>query len=259
MITAVNVLGVSALKPRIGITAWRRPLPTPLGDRTDLFTLASEYVESIRAAGGLPLILPHSADPEQVLDLIDGLLMSGGGDIHPLSYGASDEGTSREVNPEADRWEIDLVRAAAARRMPVFGICRGMQIMAVAFGGALQQEIADAPGHPDTSRMQPDAILQNRHLVELAPGSVCAAVYGTMSRRVNTIHHQAVVDPGIFAVTARSEGGYIEAIEASQAWPALGVQWHPEKMQEPAEMGAEQAIFRHFVARAAEYARARVV
>jgi len=246
-------------RPRIGITAWRCPLPTIFGERTDLFTLASEYVESVRWAGGLPLILPHSSDPEPVLDLIDGLLLSGGGDIHPHSYTANDEGTSREVNPEADRWEIDLVRGAAARRMPVFGICRGMQIMAVAFGGMLQQEIADAPGHPDVRRLESEAILRHRHQVEFAPGSTCATVYGTRSRHVNTTHHQAVVNPGIFAVTARSEAGHIEAIEAAPSWPALGVQWHPERMQEPAEMIAEQALFRHFIARATTYVRERVI
>ncbi len=246
--------GTSRGLPRIGITAWRRPLPTPLGERTDLFTLASEYVESVRSAGGLPLILPHSSPPEAVLDIIDGLLMSGGGDIHPLTYGAEDQGTSHEVNAEADRWEIELVQAASARRMPVFGICRGMQIMAVAFGGRLQQEIADSPGHPDMDGLGANVILRSRHRVELAPGSTCATLYGAMSRSVNTIHHQAVVDAGIFAVAARGDGGYIEAIEAGEAWPALGVQWHPEKMQEPAEMRTEQALFRYFIGRAAAYA-----
>jgi putative glutamine amidotransferase len=172
--------------------------------------------------------------------------MSDGGAIHPLSYGADDEAASYELNPEADRWEIELVRAAAARRMPVFGICRGMQIMAVAFGGKLQQEI-------------PEAVLHDRHRVELAAGSACATVYGTTSRRVNASRGQTVIDAGIFAVTARSDGGYIEAIEASLTWPAFGVQWHPERMQEPGEMRAEQALFQCFVDRATAYARARVV
>src|SRR5262249_4420193 len=154
------------------------------------FTLGSEYIDAVRAAGGLPLIIAHASEPDPVLDVIDGLLLSGGGDIHPRSYGAEDEGTSRDVNAGADRWEIELVRTAAGRRMPVFGISRGMHIMAIAFGGTLQQEIADAPGHPDVTRLEPSAAVGWRHLVELAPGSTCATIYGARSRMVNTLHHQ---------------------------------------------------------------------
>ena len=242
--------------PRIGITAWRRALPTALGERTDLFTLGAEYVDCVRHAGGLPLILPHAGDPAPVLDLIDGLLMSGGGDVSPASYGARDEGVSHDVDPAADRWEIDLVRAAAARGMPVIGICRGMQIMAVAFGGRLRQQIADADGHPDMDRMSAGAVLRQRHGVRIVSGSTCAALYDSAERQVNTIHHQAVIDAGAFTVAARGDGGFIEAIEAAD-WPALGVQWHPEKMQSPAETTEEQALFRHFVADARAYARTR--
>jgi len=253
--------GTSDRRPRIGITAWRRGLPTALGERTDLYTLGTEYVECVREAGGLPVILPDATDAAtvpDVFDIIDGLLLSGGGDIHPSCYGAADEGVSHDVNADADHWEIALVRAAAARRVPVLGICRGMQIMAVAFGGRLRQDIADLPGHPDMGRMTPNDILDTRHHVEIAPTSRCAAMYAATSHEVNTIHHQAVVDSGTLAVAARGDGGFIEAVEAHADWPALGVQWHPEKAQRPDEINAERELFRRFVAQAAAYARERV-
>ncbi len=127
-------------RPRIGLTAWRRYLPTALGEQTDLYTLAADYVTAIAAAGGLPLIIPHDSDPKDFLDVIHGLILTGGGDVAASTYGAPDGGTSHDVNPAADEWESKLLRAARDRRLPVLGICRGMQIMAAGSGGRLDQE-----------------------------------------------------------------------------------------------------------------------
>jgi putative glutamine amidotransferase len=241
-------------RPRIGITAWRRALPTSLGAKTDLYTLAVEYVAAVRNAGGLPVILPEDDEPDRVLDLVDGLLLSGGGDVAPEAYGAADSGQSTEVRAEADAWEIALVRRARARELPVLGICRGMQIMAVALGGALDQDIAGAPGHPDMRGLDPAAILGTRHGIEIVAGTAVAHVYGTALRDVNTIHHQAVRDAGEFRVAARAAGGLVEAIDLPGGWPALAVQWHPEKADGPEEKARERSLFVYFVASAAAYA-----
>ena len=243
------------MKPRIGITAWLRPLPTYLGEQTLLYTLGYEYVESVAEAGGLPLLLPHGDDPEETLNLLDGLLLTGGGDVQPASYGEIDEGTSSEMDEHADRWEIGLVRAAAARHMPVLGICRGMQIMAVALGGRMTQSLGEVEGHPDLARLTGSEILGLRHTVRFDPHCTLAAIYGTAERQVNTIHHQAATDAGQLRVVGRGTGNLIEAIEAQnqETWPALGVQWHPEKLREP----LEARLFTYFVNTAARYAQAR--
>lgn len=243
------------VRPRIGITAWRRPLPTPLGDATDLYTLGVEYADAVQAAGGLPLILPHGDDAEAMLDAIDGLVLSGGGDLDPRSYGETPVAVKDE-RLEADRWELALVRGAARRGLPLIGICRGMQVLAVAHGGRLAQDIAGRDGHPDMGDLSADAILAARHPVAIASGSALGALYGTATRRVNTIHHQAVVDPGALVVSARTADGMIEAVEAPDGGCLIGVQWHPEKLP-AAEAAAERPLFAHLVAQARAYAARR--
>ncbi|MGE0811843.1 MAG: gamma-glutamyl-gamma-aminobutyrate hydrolase family protein [Vicinamibacterales bacterium] len=242
-------------RPRIGITAWRRPLPTPLGERTDLYTLGVEYAAAVETAGGLPLILPHSGDAESILDALDGLLLSGGGDVDPASYGAVAV-AAKDQAAAADQWELALVRGARARDLPVLGICRGMQVLAVAYGGHLEQDVAGRDGHPDMGPMTPDEVLGARHAVAIAPGSTLARLYGTTRRQVNTIHHQAVADAGALVVAARDDGGMIEAVEGRGPACVLGVQWHPEKLA-PGEMAAERPLFDHLVAEAAAYAARR--
>lgn len=241
------------MKPRIGITAWLRRLPTSLGERTELYTIGREYVDRVVDAGGLPLILPRAEDAGAALELLDGLLLSGGGDVHPSSYGDVHDGTSSDVDAQADAWEIALVQAASARRMPTLGICRGMQVMAVAFSGRLAQHVTGRPHHPELSAMTPDAILTQRHPVTLEPDCLVARIYGETRRHVNTIHHQAIADPGALRVVGHGSDGVIEAIESRDDWPAIGVQWHPEKMDEP----AEKRIFDHFIAQARAYAAQR--
>jgi putative glutamine amidotransferase len=242
-------------RPRIGITAWRRPLTTPLGAATDLYTLGVEYAAAVQAAGGVPFILPHGDDPDVVLDALDGLLLSGGGDLDPRSYGA-DNLAAKDERLDADRWEIALAQGARARRMPLVGICRGMQVLAVAEGGRLDQEIAGRAGHPDMNTMSAAAILDARHDVTIAPDSRLARIYGTSQRQVNTIHHQAVADGGALAVVATDACGLVEAVEARDGWCGLGVQWHPEKLTAD-EAVAERPLFEHLVAEARAYAARR--
>jgi putative glutamine amidotransferase len=220
--------------PRIAITAWRRRLPTPLGGQTTLDALDPGYAAGIAAAGGIPLVVPRAARPEDALEGMDGLLLSGGGDVAPATYGAPDEGVSEEVDPETDAWELDLVAEARRRRLPTLGICRGMQLLAIAHGGALAQRVGDPSLHPGMGALPPEESLARRHPVELERGSAIAGVFGTSRLSVNTLHHQAVSDPGTLTVTGRAPDGTIEAVEAGD-WPALGVLWHPEKMDDPAQ------------------------
>lgn len=235
------------MRPRIAITAWRRHLPTFVGERTLLYTLADEYVRCVVDAGGIPLLVPHLRDEgeaDTILDGVDGLLIAGGGDLDPSSYGAEDGG-SYDTDAAADVSELALARRAMARRVPTLAICRGMQILAVANGGRLRQEIC-APGslHEPISD-DPAAVLGARHPVTIVRGSRLAAALGAGERVVNTIHHQALERvPDGFHVTAEAPDGTIEAIEPlDPTWPCIAVQWHPEKMD-----GADAPLFDAFVA-----------
>ena len=227
--------------PVIGLTAFRRDLPTYLGAQTDLYTLDPSYADGVTRAGGLPLIIPHNEDPEAVLDLLDGLVMTGGGDLHPEHYGAETATELEDSNAGADEWELALARGARARQLPVLGICRGMQALAVAAGGTMIQDLRPEHGHP-IIESTPEALMQSRHQVEVDEGSRIARVMGERSFDVNSIHHQAVVDPGDLLATARV-GQVVEALESTGDWDAIGVQWHPEKMHEP----GQQALFAYVV------------
>jgi putative glutamine amidotransferase len=252
----------AAARPRDGrpivlMTPWRRHLPTFLGERTELDTLHPPYGDRIASAGGVALTVPRPPGPHgdevliELLDLADGLMLTGGGDVDPHAYGDEDQGALL-VDPEADAWEIRLVRAAAARRLPTLGICRGAQIMAVAFGGRLLQDLTEDAEHGDLLELEPEQVLANRHWVELLPGSLLREVFGASRVYVNTIHRHAVADAGALAATGLASGGLIEAVEAAgplAGWPALGVQWHPEKMDDP----QQRRLFRHLVRSAAAY------
>ena len=237
----VTVVVNLASRPRILVTPWRRELPTFLGERTVLDALDPAYPDRVADAGGLPLIVPRPPQgaedqvAEEVLTLADGLLVSGGGDVDPHSYGAEDEGGNSDMDAHADAWEVGLLREAAHRGLPTLGICRGAQLMAVAFGGRLTQSLPPEAEHRAMDRMSPDEVLAERHPVELSPGSSIAAALGTERLDVNTIHHHGIADAGSLTVTGRAAGELIEALEPADGWPAIGVQWHPEKMDEPVQ------------------------
>src|SRR5215207_5443529 len=248
--------------PVIGISCWRRHLPTLLGKRTELDTLHPAYVDRVAEAGGIPVILPRPPASTRVeiardvLDVVDGLLFSGGGDMDPRVYGERND-SALEPDIEADEWELALVRAAAERRLPTLGICRGAQVMAVAFGGRLLQALPRDAAHGDILELSPEELLTDRHPVRLAPGSALLELFGgTEALPVNSIHHHAVEDAGTLAVTAVAAGGLIEGVEPAGEladWPALGVQWHPEKMHEP----EQHRLFEQFVQTAAAWRATR--
>jgi putative glutamine amidotransferase len=225
-------------RPRILLTCWRRPLPTYLGERTVLDTLDPAYAARVFDAGGLPLLVsrPPGDALDDLLALADGLLLTGGGDVDPVAYGARPENVA-DVDSDADAFELALVEAARERALPTLAICRGAQLLAVAYGGRLAQRLSGGAGHEERDALGPEAILAARHRLELVPGTRVHRALGDGPVAVNTIHHHEIADAGELTVTARAAGGAIEAVEPRSGWPCVGVQWHPEKMREPEQAG----------------------
>jgi putative glutamine amidotransferase len=230
------------------MTSWRRTMPTFVSDRTDLYTLGAEYPQSVLDVGGLPVLLPHHApeDAERVLEGFDGLILVGGDDLDPATYGATDEGVNKGVSASADASDLGFAEAAMTLRMPLFGICRGCQVLNVAMGGTLVQDIT-APGtvHPPISA-DPAEVMGLRHAIAVAPDSRLAKAYGGATERsVNSIHHQGLgeIAPS-FRPVAWAPDGTVEAIEpVDHSSLVLAVQWHPEKIAGD----GDHVLFDHFV------------
>ncbi len=193
------------------------------------YGLEARYVDAVLAAGGLPILLPHAQDAAAAyLALLDGLVVTGGAfDVPPELYGEPRRDVCGPTRPERTAFEKDLLEAALAARLPVLGVCGGMQLLNVVRGGTLHQDlVADAAvrGHE-----QPPPKDVPSHEVQVAPGTLLADLVGAGPLRVNSTHHQAVRDPGEgVLVSARAPDGVVEAIELPDLPFALGVQWHPE-------------------------------
>lgn len=220
-------------KPIIGISSRPRSLTTSQGD-SHAYTLEHTYRDAVVRAGGIPLSLPAvpDADIDAMLDILDGLVLSGGGDINPRVWGGTLTDTICDVSDERDTFEVSLVRKAADRKLPTLAICRGMQVVNVAFGGTL---IADIPAAVGTEHMvSGDAVLESFQAVQLEQGCRVAEITGTTSLAVNSIHHQAVHIPGDgFRIVGHADDGIVEAIEHEDAgWPLVAVQWHPEYLDQ---------------------------
>jgi putative glutamine amidotransferase len=241
------------MRPRIGITSWHRND----ADRLERWeAIRDTYTGAVRAAGGLPIILPIGDDDPDVIDgylaAVDGLLFTGGEDIAPAYYGEPRDERCQEPDPERDLFEIHLARAALAQQVPTLGICRGLQVINVAAGGTLYQDIACRPGTRDYH----SASLANRgqliHRVRLVQESRLRAIMGVAESQVTSTHHQFVKDlaPG-FRVSAESaEDGIVEGIERPDVPFLLAVQWHPERLY--ADHAAHLALFGSLVEAAKE-------
>ncbi len=225
--------------------------------------LARTYYRSVELGGGIPVIIPptdNSVMLASLLDHLDGILLSGGGDINPLYWGQDPMPGLRTVNPERDGCELLLTRMAADRNIPLFGICRGIQVLAAALGGEIHQDLETClpPGTRLIKHMQDAPRHAATHRVQAEEGSTVAALLGS-EFAVNSFHHQAVSEPGPhLRVTARSADGIAEAVESCEGRPVMGVQWHPESFLEAGDR-TMLPLFRHFVEQAATYRTARTI
>lgn len=228
------------MKPLVGITSWRRHLETFYGPDT-LQTLSTHYIESVSAAGMIPVMFPAALDPndaDRLVEMIDGVLISGGDDVDPSSYGAANT-ASKNTSSEVDEFEVAVARAAQHQGKPVLAICRGLQLLNVALGGTLLQEVTSEGGVHEPVTRDHEEMQARRHVVRFESESTLAAMYGAREAKVNTLHHQGVdriADDLI--VEGRTDDGLIEAARYSGNWWALGVQWHPERLD-----GDHQLIF----------------
>ena len=196
--------------------------------------LSDSYVKAILQAGGIPVILPSCEDlriMEAMVDGLDGILLSGGGDVDPARYGQRATGNLGSVSPRRDAAEIALAKYIIEKtEKPLLGICRGIQVMNVAMGGSLYMDLPSAGKLCHSLTMYPRYM--TTHEVEVEAGTRRAAIMGAGTNRVNSFHHEAVdaVADG-FAVSAKSfDDGIVEAIELPGDRFAVGVQWHPEEL-----------------------------
>lgn len=236
-------------KPIVLITATSRQ-ETP-GD-PERVRLNSAYLAAVRRAGGLPLVTPPTVpgDAEDLLRVADALLLTGGEDVEPARYGAAPHPALGRVTPDRDDWEIALVHAAKARGLPTLGICRGIQVLNVALGGTLVQDVPSEHGDA-IAHEQPGSRAARTHAVSITAGSRMSAIVGREAV-VNSMHHQAIREPAPgLTVTGRAPDGIIESVEwTGDDWWALAVQWHPEELD-----GADRQLFGALVQAAERPAR----
>ena len=193
------------------------------GVALDHFMATTAYVKAVKRAGGVPVILPvvDPADVDGLLDAVDAVVITGGRDLDPESYGHAPHEQLGPIDPVRDLSDIAIARAVVARDMPTLAICRGIQILNVALGGTLDQHVDD--------HMRLDQYNLDAHTVTIEPGSRLARIVGTETLGVNTLHHQVLgtLGDGVRAV-AHNEQGHVEGVEVDGAPNVLAVQWHPE-------------------------------
>jgi putative glutamine amidotransferase len=241
MIRSSEVLARSGARclPVIGITAALKEVAGSTAQRqSSRFVRADlDYVESVAESGGAPVVLPPAVGlraAEALLDGMDGLLLSGGSDLDPGYYGERPIPEFGVTIPEWDAFDMALLRSALQRGIPVFGICRGMQVLNVALGGTLYQDLHSQLGVDILEHRHETPKWQPTHEVEVLNDSCLAEITNRQSVEVNSYHHQGIKGlADALAVSARSSDGVAEAVESrdfSERW-LVGVQWHPEGMR----------------------------
>jgi putative glutamine amidotransferase len=216
---SLPVVGICAAVEKVRWGAWEL--------RSNLTPRA--YSDAVQEAGGLALVLPPddavAEAPEQLLELLDALLLAGGSDVDPASYGARPHPETRDTNADRDRFELALTHGALERELPVLGICRGMQLLNVSCGGTLEQHLGRLDLHAHTPGAFSD------HEVRLRAGSLAARAVGDERTLVKSHHHQAIdeLGEGLAAAGWSLPDELVEAVEAPERGFALGVLWHPEE------------------------------
>ncbi len=234
-------------KPLIGLTC-------SVNEDESRQSVSLKFTNAILAAGAIPVMIPITADEaalSQLLDALDGVIFSGGGDIDPAQFGEYPLSRSGEISPMRDAHELLLARMALERgNLPMMGVCRGMQMLNVALGGTLYQDLdtlwTQQPGKsPLLCHRQRARGEYASHPIDVVPGTMLADVYPKGTVQVNSFHHQAVKEPGPgVVVSAWSPDGVAEAIELPSHPCLMGLQWHPESMAHRDE--SARAIFSFF-------------
>jgi putative glutamine amidotransferase len=237
---------MSVGKPVVGITTYLTRAAWGAWD-LEAALVPAAYVRAVVSAGGVPLLVPPGASAEETLDAIDGLVFSGGSDLDPELYGEEAHPETDGVVRERDDFELELMRAALARDLPLLAICRGSQVLNVALGGDLEQHVPDRVA-ADTHKQTPGVFAD--HDVEVLGGTRLASIVGDRTD-VKSHHHQGYGELGEgLRESARAADGTVEALEDPTRRFTLGVLWHPEE-------GEDLALFKALVAEAAEYRKTR--
>jgi putative glutamine amidotransferase len=239
------VIGMCTALERARWSVWDQPA----------VLLSRSYVDAVHSAGGLAVLLPPDPQlvqqPGEALELIDGLLLAGGADLDPASYGEPAHAETQDAVPERDAFEIALTRAAIERDVPVLGICRGMQLINVALGGTLIQHLPEHLGHQEHRRVS-GSFDGSDHDVDVLQDTLAMRVIGASQHATKSHHHQGVdrVGEGLRVSATSPFDGLVEAIELPERSFVLGIQWHPEAdVSSPVVGGLVQAAAAHARAR----------
>jgi putative glutamine amidotransferase len=232
-------------RPVIGLTTYRERAQWGVWD-TSADVLHTQYADAVLAAGGIPVLLPPASASDQVaqevVGRLDGLVVTGGADVSPLRYGQEPNPHTVSWREDRDAWEVALLRAADRTGLPTLGVCRGMQLMAVAAGGTLHQHTPDLVGHEEHN---PGDDTFGATQVSTAEGSMLQGLVGS-SVKVGCHHHQTVESHPGFTATAWADDGSLEAMERPGDRFCLAVQWHPE-------VGEDARLFEALVTAAADH------
>lgn len=235
-------------RPVIGVSG-------PFNQEKKQTFLGEYYANTLIRAGALPVLLPRTTDEDivcELLDHIDGLLLAGGEDVHPSRFGEEKLPACGMIDEVRDEFEFLLLKHALERRMPIFGICRGIQVLAVALGATLFQDIESQLGMPREKHYQKEPFDDTTHVVRFKEGGLLEQITGTSVMPTNTMHHQSIKEAN---ERIRIEGitmdGIIEAISAADNDSVFGVQFHPERFAHYSDFAYR--LFTYFVEKAIEY------
>jgi len=234
---------------------WMKPV---IGITTDVQQdgeniLKNTYVQAVIRAGGLPMIVPVGLeqDVEQLIEMFDGLLLSGGNDINPMLFNEEPHEYLGVVSPSRDSSELELARRMLKTGKPILGICRGLQVLNVAVGGTLYQDLNKQNDSPILQHIQKAPNTHCSHYVQLDKGSLLESIAGSERIQVNSYHHQSLKEvPSDFKVTGVASDGIVEAIESTDEQFVLGVQWHPEALSAAGD-AVSLRIFERFISECA--------